>query len=176
MEPRIVAFPQRRFAGMIYYGALSGEGWSAENPIGQLWERFSAFSDAHGAALAGHIVNPSVGYELNIWNEAESQATGRFYTFVGVEVDGIDFEVPPQIVIKPVPTMHFAHVVARGDEIRTWEKMLYEEWLPASGYQLPERFGYSFHIQAYEEGRFLGVGDLLARSEVDIYVPVEDKR
>ena len=73
---------------------------------------------------------------------------------------------------KTVPATDYAHAVVRGEEIRRWENELYNEWLPASGYKLPAWHGYSFQIQAYEEGRFHGVGDLLAQSEMHVYVPV----
>jgi len=38
---------------------------------------------------------------------------------------------------------------------------------------LAARGGYHFQIQAYEEGRFKGLGDLLEESEIDVYIPVE---
>jgi hypothetical protein len=36
VEVRVVEREGLTLAGMVYYGALSGEGWSEENPIGQL--------------------------------------------------------------------------------------------------------------------------------------------
>lgn len=172
MNPQLIEQGKKILVGMIWYGKLSGEGWSAENPIGQVWTRFNAFWDAHGAALKPHVVRSEIGYEVNIWNNQESEETGRFYTFVGVEVDGLEFTLPPQLVVKILPATTYAHLTARGAAITSWERTLYNEWLPQSGYKLASWYDYHYQIQAYEEGRFKGVGDLLAESEVDVFVPV----
>ncbi len=159
-------------AGMSYYGPLTGEGWSQENPIGQLWQRFNRFFDSTPDFIKSRAVSPGIGYEINIWNEEEYQETKCFYVFVGVEVDQLD-DMPLEVVGKVLPAGTYAHLIPRGKEITTWERAFYEEWLPGSGYQVPAFNDYQFQIQAYEEGRFHGLGDLLEESEIDIYVPVE---
>lgn len=172
MDPELIEHGTQKLVGMIWYGALSGEGWSAENPIGQLWTRFSTFWETHGAALEAHVVRPENGYEINIWNAEESLKTGCFYTFVGVEVASLDMVLPLPLVAKILPAATFAHLVVRGSAITTWENMLYNEWLPQSGFELAGWHDYHFQIQVYEEGRFKGVGDLLEESEIDVFVPV----
>jgi AraC family transcriptional regulator len=170
-----VQFVDRRpmsLAGMSYYGPLTGEGWSRENPIGQLWERFNRLFDRAPAFSQGRTVNPGIGYEINIWNEKEYNESRCFYVFVGVEVDRLD-EMPLEVVGKVLPAGTYAHLTPRGKEITTWERTFYDEWLPGSGYRLRAFDDYHFQIQAYEEGRFHGLGDLLEESEIDIYVPVE---
>ena len=159
-------------AGMSYYGPLTGEGWSQENPIGQLWQRFNRFFDKTPAFSEAHAVSPGIGYELNIWNEEEYQETKCFHVFVGVQVDQLD-EMPLQVVGKVLPAGLYAHLNPKGKEIASWERTFYEEWLPGSGYRVRDFGDYQFQIQAYEEGRFHGLGDLLEESEIDVYVPVK---
>ena len=158
---------------MVFYGALSGEAWSTENPIGQLWQRFNQFFDGNPEWVKKHTIRPEIGYEVNIWNEAESQETGRFYTFVGVEVDSLD-DLPLEVVGKVLPAGTFAHAIPKGQQITTWEKDLYEAWLPGSGYELAPIGDYHYQLQVYEDGRFKGVGDLLEESEIDVYTPVNE--
>jgi predicted transcriptional regulator YdeE len=66
----------------------------------------------------------------------------------------------------------FAHAVPRGKQITTWEKTLYDEWLPETWYKRVPIGDHHFQLQVYEEGRFKGVGDLLEESEIDVYVPI----
>ena len=94
-------------AGMSYYGPLTGEGWSRENPIGQLWQRFNQFFDSTPDFSEARPVNPGIGYEINIWNEEEWQETKCFYVFVGVEVDQLD-DMPLEVVGKLLPAGTYA--------------------------------------------------------------------
>jgi predicted transcriptional regulator YdeE len=172
MQVEFVERGPMALAGMSYYGPLTGEGWSRENPIGQLWERFNQFFDSTPAFSESRAVKPGIGYEINIWNEKEYQESKCFTVFVGVEVNRHD-EMPLQLVGKVLPAGIYAHLTPRGKGITTWEHTFYDEWLPGSGYQLQAFNDYQFQIQAYEEGRFHGLGDLLEQSEIDVYVPVE---
>lgn len=86
-------------------------------------------------------------------------------------MDGLD-DLPLELVGKVLPGGVFAHAVPRGKQITTWEKTLYDEWLPESGYKLAPIGDYHYQLQVYEEGRFKGVGDLLEESEIDVYVPI----
>ncbi len=161
-------------AGMVYFGPLTGEGWSKENPIGQLWTRFSQAFGKHTEWVAAHVRNQRISYEVNIYNEAEFQETKCFYTFVGVEVDGLE-DLPYEMVGKIVPAGTYAHAIPRGDEIRTWEAALYEEWLPGSGFEAVKLGEYAYQLQVYEEGRFQGPGEQLVESEIDVFVPIVQK-
>jgi len=172
MQVEFVEKGTMALAGMSYYGPLTGEGWSRENPIGQLWERFNQFFDRSPSFSQHQAVNPGIGYEISIWNEEELQASKSFYLFVGVEVAQLE-EMPLELVGKVLPAGTYAHLTPKGREITTWERAFYDEWLPGSGYELAARGGYHFQIQAYEEGRFKGLGDLIEESEIDVYIPVE---
>ena len=174
MEPQIVERDRMTLVGMGYYGPLSGEGWSAENPIGQLWQRFNRFWDAKSELIADRVVGPKAAYEVAIWNEEEYQATKSFYVFVGVEVKGLD-EVPLELVSKVLPASTYALFTPAGKEITTWENTVYNEWLPESGFELASFHDCHFQIQCYEEGRFKGLGELLEESEIDVYVSLSQK-
>ena len=172
MDVQIVEREATTFAGMSYYGPLTGEGWSRENPIGQLWQRFNRFFDETPIFAEEQAVKPGIGYEISVWNEAELQESKSFYVFVGVQVHQMA-GMPPQLVGKVLPATTYAHLTPRGKEITTWERTFYDEWLPASEFRLQAYGEYHFQIQAYEEGRFHGLGDLLEDSEIDVYIPVE---
>ena len=172
MNVQIVEREAITYAGMSYYGPLTGEGWSSENPIGQLWQRFNSFFDDTPAFSQEQAVNPGIGYEISIWSEDELQESKSFYVFVGVEVHDLA-GIHPKLVGKVLPATTYAHFTPRGKEITTWERRFYEEWLPASEFRLQAYSNYHFQIQAYEEGRFKGLGDLLEESEIDVYIPVE---
>ena len=55
-----------------------------------------------------------------------------------------------------------------GQQINSdWPRMIYQEWLPNSGYQ--EAYRYNF--QLYDQ-RFKGI-DRLDESAIDVYVPIK---
>jgi AraC family transcriptional regulator len=172
MQVQLVEREPIVLAGMSYYGPLTGEGWSRQNPIGQLWNRFNDFFDKMPSFSQDHALNPAVGYEISIWSEREFQESKCFYVFVGIEVDQLD-DMPLELVGKVLPSSTYAHLIPKGQEITSWETTFYEEWLPGSGNKLAAHGGYNFQIQAYEEGRFKGLGELIEGSEIDVYVPVE---
>lgn len=172
MQVEFVEKGSMALAGMSYYGPLTGEGWSRENPIGQLWERFNRFFDQYPSFSQNQAVNPGIGYEISIWNEDELQESKCFYVFVGVEVHQLD-DMSLELVGKVLPASTYAHLMPKGQEITSWERAFYDEWLPSSDYQLAAYGDYHFQIQAYEEGRFKGLGDLLEESEIDVFIPVE---
>jgi AraC family transcriptional regulator len=118
MEVQFVERGPMTLAGMSYYGPLTGEGWSHENPIGQLWERFNQFFDRTPGYSQGRAVKPGIGYEINIWNEEEYQESKCFYVFVGVEVNQLD-DMPLEVVGKVLPAGTYAHLTPRGKEITT---------------------------------------------------------
>jgi hypothetical protein len=52
--------------------------------------------------------------------------------------------------------------------------MFYNEWLPESGYRCAKFDGYSYQVQAYENGRFKGISqNEIINSEIDVIVPLD---
>lgn len=171
MEPKILEKSEMTLAGMSYFGPIGGEGWSHENQIGKLWQRFNSFCETKWSLIEDHVINPKVGYEVSVWNDQEFEETKSVFVYVGVEVEGLE-ELPLELVFKVLPASTYAKLTPKGKRITTWENGFYQGWLPKSGYQLASYHDYHFQIQAYEDGRFKGLGEQLEESEIDVYVPV----
>jgi predicted transcriptional regulator YdeE len=166
MEPVIVEKGQILLAGMAFFGdpfAASG-GWTEENEIGRLWQRFMAYLQHHDHPIPA-IQNPEVCYELHIEHEATPEK-GHYEVFVGVEVARLE-GLPAQLSVKVLPPSSYAICTLKGEAITgDWSWQIYDEWLPASEYE--PAHGYMFEL--YDE-RFKGL-ERLAESELDVYVPI----
>ncbi|MBN1642551.1 MAG: GyrI-like domain-containing protein [Anaerolineae bacterium] len=165
MEPQIVEQPERTIAGLSFYGDpfAGGEGWSTENEIGRLWNRFNAVWDERLDQISGRV-NDSVAYEIHI-EPPEYAETKRFYVFVGVEVERLSV-LPIEFCYRVLPAGTYAVFSLVGPEIRSnWPDAIYKGWLPSSGY----REAYKLTIERYGEG-FHGMDD--PTSELQIEVPI----
>ena len=160
--------------GLEYYGSLQGEGRNENNSIGHLWNRWKKFTKEYGHLIEGKVVNPRIGYEIAAWNEEEYENTGQFYMFVGVELQIIEEVFPLQLVVRRMPGGPCAEFTIKGKAIQAWENVFYHKWLPESGYRCAKFDGYSYQMQAYENGRFKGINqDKLLDSEIDVTIPIE---
>jgi AraC family transcriptional regulator len=167
MEPTIVEKKQIVLVGFSFFGDpfATSSGWTEENEIGELWNRFVAYMAHHGDRIK-HVKNPAVCYEVHIEHE-ETAAKGHFEVFVGVEVAQLE-DVPVEMSVKMLPPTKYAVFTLKGKQITSdWPKMIYHEWIPGSGYQ--EAYPYMF--QLYDQ-RFKGLKHLDA-SALDAYVPVK---
>jgi predicted transcriptional regulator YdeE len=167
MKPKIVHRDQLLLVGFGFFGdpfAASG-GWTEENEIGRLWNRFMTYLQHQGDRVR-HIADPNVCYEVHLMH-GETAATGNFEVFVGVKVVCLE-ELPVEVLVKVLPPTTYAVFTLKGKQITAdWSRMIYTEWMPQSGY----REAYPFTFQLYDR-RFKGL-DQLAGSELDVYVPVE---
>ena len=165
MEPTIVERSRLILAGFGFFGdpfAASG-GWTEENEIGRLWNRFGGFLARHGDRVPWPA--PGIAYELHLEHE-ETAARGHYEVFVGVEVAALA-DVPVELLVKVLPPTRYAVFTLAGAEITSdWSRTIYQEWLPASGYR--QAFPYMF--QRYDE-RFKGL-DRLDESVLDVYIPI----
>lgn len=170
MTPQIIHKGQIWLAGFSYYGdpfRLS-PGWTEENEIGRLWQRFMAYMLSLDEASRAFIAQPNIAYEVHVYNE-ETRSSGLFEVFVGVELAKAAL-LPLELVMKALPATTYAVFTLRGQEIvGDWPLMMYEEWLPTSGYELASQY----HIQ-YHDGSFKGF-DRLDESSLDVYLPVRLK-
>jgi predicted transcriptional regulator YdeE len=170
IEPKIVSKGQIMLAGFSFFGdpfAASG-GWTEENEIGRLWNRFMAFLVSHGSQLP-HLAGCQVSYEVHIEHE-ETAEKGQYEVFAGVEVSTIE-GLPVQLSVKVLPATEYAVFTLRGNDITSdWSRIIYQEWMAGSGYEK----AYAFGFEAYDS-RFKGL-DRLAESELDVFVPVRAKR
>lgn len=116
MEPTIVERNQIMLVGFSFLGdpfAASG-GWTEENEIGRLWNRFVAYVTHHGDRIK-HIKDPEVGYEVHITHE-ETTAKGHYEVFVGVEVAHLE-DVPVELSVKILPPTQYAVFTLKGEQI-----------------------------------------------------------
>jgi len=167
MEPSIIEKDQIILVGFSFFGdpfEFSG-GWTEENEIGRLWQRFITFCSQHQGQIK-HVVDEQTAYEVHIYNQ-ETQTKGHFEVFVGMEVADLK-DVPVEMLVKTLPASKYAVFTLQGAQIASdWSHEIYSEWLPKSGYQL----GADFSFQYYDR-RFKGL-DQLEESELDVYVPIQ---
>jgi predicted transcriptional regulator YdeE len=167
IEPaKVIERTRLLLAGFSFFGdpfAFS-DGWSMDNEIGRLWQRFRVFFDAHDQHLPG-MTDEDAMFEVHL-EHPETQSKGLFEVFVGVPVEGLG-DLPVELVVKVLPSTPYAVFTLRGTAITgDWGREIYQEWLPQSAYR--EAYPYSF--QYYDE-RFKGL-EQIEESILDIYVPV----
>ncbi len=166
MRANISAEPARLLAGFDFFGDpfRNHGGWSAENEIGRLWQRWFDYLQKAGETFL-HIRDFNVQYEFQIYHP-ETIQTGEFEIFVGLEVTQLD-HLPLHVVGKILPAGRYAVFTLVGEEIATdWTWKLDHEWLPQLGVQR----SMDFSIQRYDS-RFKGL-DRVAESELDVYIPL----
>ena len=167
MEPtRIIERPRLWLAGFDFFGdpfAFS-DGWSMDNEIGRLWQRFMTFFAAHDNHIPG-MTGEQAMVEVHV-EHPETRSKGVFEVFVGVPVEACD-ALPVELVVKVLPPVQYAIFTLRGEAITgDWGRDIYQEWLPRSAY----REAYPFSFQYYDE-RFKGL-ERVEESVLDVYVPV----
>lgn len=166
MIPKIVDKEQIILAGFSFYGdpfELRG-GWTEENEIGRLWQRFLRYMDEHNPSLNNLLVE-NVMYEVHIIHD-ETPRTGVFEVFTGFEVTN-PLQIPVQMLAKILPASRYAVFTLEGEAISSdWHKSIESEWLPLAEYEMAG----DFEFQYYDE-RFKGV-DKIDESLLDVYIPV----
>jgi AraC family transcriptional regulator len=168
MQHQIIEKDNVILAGMTFYGDpfRDTEGWSEENKIGRLWNRFNAFWDKGGEWLK-HVVDPSVGYEVHIEPEDYAE-TKEFYVMVGVQVEAVD-TLPLELSLKVLPSTTYAVFTLKGSEITSnWPDKIYKEWLPNSAYEEAHKFT----VERYGP-TFKGMDN--PESELEVWVPIRPK-
>ena len=167
MEPTIIEKGQMMLLGFSFFGDpfTTSAGWTEENEIGRLWNRFMTYLTQYGNCIQ-HVKGDHVAYEVHI--EAEETAkTGEWEVFVGVEVGRLE-DVPTQLLIKILPPSTYAVFTFSGEQITSdWHSYIYKEWMPGSGYQTAHKYSFQLYDQ-----RFKGLENL-DESELDVYVPVK---
>ncbi|MBN1991693.1 MAG: GyrI-like domain-containing protein [Anaerolineae bacterium] len=165
MEPTIVEKGQIILLGFSFYGdPFTSPGWTEGNEISRLWHRFEDFLNRNRDRLK-NVKHAGVGYE--VWGmTGESETQGQFDIFAGIELANLE-DVPVEALIKILPPTAYAVFTLKGSLINSdWSRLIYQEWLPNSGYEE----AYRFNFQRYDQ-RFKGV-DKLTESELDVYVPI----
>jgi AraC family transcriptional regulator len=165
MTPKIVEKGSITLVGMDFCGDpyTKAGGWSQENEIGKLWQRFMRFYDKNKDRIQNRVSES--GYE--VWVETEDmKARKDKYIFVGVEVERVG-ELPLELVAKVLPATTYAVFTVKGEEITSdWGTRIYKGWLPQSGYEE----AHPYLIEFYDSERFKGMDN--PESELDLYLPV----
>ena len=152
---------------MDFYGApfTKAGGWSEQNEIGQLWQRFTSFCEKNEGKIKWVTDG---GYEVWIRLD-EPEGSKNKYIFVGGDVESAQ-DLPLELVAKVMPKTQYAVFTLKGKEIKSdWSSKIYKEWLPESGY----KEAYNFLIEYYDPKRFKEMDN--EDSELDIYVPITKK-
>lgn len=165
MQPKIVEKERILLLGVSFFGdpfAESG-GWTEENEIGRLWNRFFALAEDTLTMFTVPGNEPAV---LEVHVEGHDAAErGHREVFVGVEIEGLE-EVPVEMQVKVLPAVTYAVFTLRGARITSdWSRMI-AIWMLEEGYSSSYPFGFQLY-----DSRFLGL-DELESSEIDVYIPV----
>jgi AraC family transcriptional regulator len=152
-------------AGIDYYGDpfKEAEGWSTQNAIGQLWQRFDKIFEKKKNSI-GNLVSDA-GYEVWIDLEGEEETNNR-YIFLGMEVEKPD-DLPLELVSRILPETRYAVYNLKGEAIKSGWPAKILDWIAEAG--LEQSFTYIFEY--YDSKRFRGMDD--PDTELDIYVPVK---
>jgi AraC family transcriptional regulator len=158
-----------KLLGCVYYGDPfhSEEKWSKDNEIGLLWSRFYNLYEKHRENFEKSAVN-EIAYEVHI-QPGDYSETGKFYVYVGLEVDRID-EVPLEMFCKILPSTKYAIFTFKGREMFKGGEYIWQEWLPNSEYEET----YPYLMLAYHKSRYYGLDS--ENSEVDYYIPIKPKK
>lgn len=152
--------------GFSFFGDPFSEsgGWTEENEIGRLWQRFMTYCEHHQDRVKQYT-DDQAAYEVHIEHE-HTMTRGHLEVFVGMEI-GQCVDIPFELLVKVLPATTYAIFTLCGEEIVSdWPRWIYLEWLPQSGYKV----AYNYHLQLYDR-RFKGL-DRLEESEIEVYVPI----
>jgi AraC family transcriptional regulator len=156
-------------AGCSFYGDpfTSSAGWTEENEIGRLWNRFMGNLQKSKEPISKLLQNKE-WFEVWIENE-ESRKKGFFEIFIGTNVNSID-DVPYDLQIKILPATKYAVFTVKGEKIKSdWAYQQYKIGLEKNKFKKSKN---DFCIELYDE-RFKGV-DKISESELDYYFPIEE--
>jgi predicted transcriptional regulator YdeE len=165
MEPKIVHLDQIILAGFSFFGDPFAEssGWTEENEIGRLWNRFMVYLSQHRDRLQD-VKEEGVAYEVHVESE-ETATKGHQEVFVGLAVERAT-DVPVELLVKVLPPATYAVFTLRGEQITGDWSAIIGAWLNQAPYEPLGSYGF----QRYDE-RFQSI-DQLSASTLEVYVPL----
>lgn len=169
MIPEIIHLSPLLLAGLNFFGDpfQEADGWSEENAIGRLWQRFMRLSEFSQAELNARKIG-DFAYEVHI-ETPETPISGAYEVFVGVQVESL-FDDIPHLVFKQLPNTKYALFTLKGKEINgNWTEIIFEDWLKTSPYESSA----PYIIERYDE-RFKGI-DQIDESIIDVLVPIKER-
>ncbi len=169
MEYELIEKENMYFAGFQHRGFMNEES-SVQEDIDSLWNSLARFCKNRWNSIEDSVVDPNFSYEIQAWNDDELKEEGRFYVFVGVELEDLT-SLPLELSGKVLPPSKYISFELKGDEIRTWEEDILQDWFPRDDYWIRYFEDYMFHIQCFHEERFKGIENL-EDSKLKVLVPV----
>ncbi len=172
MEYEVIKKEKMYLAGLQYYGDIEQEDMTIEDQIDRLWFRFATFCRSRWSIIEDKVVCPDLSYEIQIWDEEELKKEGKLSIFVGVELEDLD-DIPLELSGKVLPAGKYISFKLKGEEIKTWEEDILQDWFPHDDYWIRYFEDKVFHVQCFHEEKFRGVENLEG-SELKVLVPVEE--
>lgn len=154
-EPELVRLDPIHLVGIpFYYDMCFKE--DLLNPWQNLVNNVSAVSNK---------VIPERYYQVQYWFPEQDE--GTIYFFIAVQVLNFD-DIPIQFTAKTIPGLQylkFLHVGQSRNVCFTYQ-YIYEEWLPETGYKLPQLFNFEYYGDRHK-------GPYDDDSISEVYIPVE---
>ncbi len=172
MDHELIEKEKMYLVGLQHHGSMLGSKDPIEDRIETLWKRFSSFCRDNWPDIEDKVVHHKLSYELQIWNEEELQESGDLYVFVGVEFEDLE-DVPLELSGKVLPAGKYISFKLQGEEIKTWEEDILQDWFPRDDYWIRSFGDNLFHLQCFHEDKFKGVENL-EQSELEVLVPVDE--
>lgn len=157
MEPKIVAIPEFRVMGMVYYGK------NEQGEIPKMWGRF--FQRINEI----QSTDPNVTYGMCEQVEpAGSDEVQDFHYMACVKVDQ-DQPVPDGMAAWDIPTCTYAVFthVGTAEKLGETYQQIYSKWLPELGYKLRIAYDFERYPAAYRPDDPAG--------KMEIYIPIADQ-
>jgi len=172
MEYEIVEKEEIKLVGLDYHGSITENKVAFEEKVEDLWRRLSEFCMKRWDSIENSVIYPELSYEIQIWNEDELVESGLMSIFVGLEVDDLE-NIPLKLVGKVLPSSKYISFTLTGEEIKDWEDLILQEWLPESDYWLRSFEEQIFHVQCFHEEKFKGIENI-EDSQLRVLIPVEE--
>jgi len=169
MQPTIIQKDEITLVGMSFYGDPfeTSAGWTEENQIGRLWQRFMTYLSEHVDKIQ-HPAPIHASYEVHVYGP-ETMTMGLFEVFVGIAVKQLE-TVPVELLVKILPATEYAVFTLQGEQIASDWHLEINQWLATAGYQHAQPFSFQ-----YFDERFIGL-DQLSESQLDVYMPVQSQK
>jgi AraC family transcriptional regulator len=157
MEFRIVELPQFCVAGVVVYGN------SESGLFLKAWDMYMRLQKKL------RLKNPDVGYGVESYTD-EFFKDRCFFYMACQEVEDLK-HLPADMVGKIIPANRYAVFTSKGtvNELSKTFQYVYHEWLPEAKYEIAGPYDFELY-----DKRFKGTED--PESEIDIYVPVTEKK
>lgn len=172
MNYELLERDKMKLIGLTRRGSILEDEQSFQKEIEELWGKLSDFCVNRWPSIGEKVINPEMSYEVQVWNEEELNQNGRLEVFVGFQIEDVN-DVPVDLVSKTLPSTKYISFELQGNEIRTWEEDILQDWIPDSDYWVRSFDEYLYHVQCFHEEEYKGI-DNLEESQLTVLVPVEE--